>query len=335
MCWQTAASTTSGRRITVDFREVDFVDDAGRLLLERMHESGARLTAATPVMREMVRQITGEAPVSQQPPSRKSRGLASLASRTGLALLLLYSAGLAYGSAPDAARAVLDRYLDANSGVGAHESATQLEIHASLPKMGRSGVLQALEYIPRQGRALFRVTRFDGDAMVKRQVIVRYLNAESEAHQKDDGSLALSNANYRFRYQGTGDYLGRLAWIWQVEPRARRVGLFAGELWLDADTARPLRQWGQFVKNPSVFIKQASFVRDYDIASGAPRRLILNLDAVFAGAAELTIWYHPVAEGPTALAAFKGDTGENSRTPVAERADALIQTDSGSDAGSL
>jgi hypothetical protein len=46
------------------------------------------------------------------------------------------------------------------------------------------------------------------------------------------------------------------------------VGLFKGELWVDADTFLPLRESGRFVKNPSVFLKKIEFVRDYEIKDG-------------------------------------------------------------------
>jgi hypothetical protein len=69
------------------------------------------------------------------------------------------------------------------------------------------------------------------------------------------------------------------------------VGLFKGELWIDAETARPLREWGEFVKSPSMFLRHIYVVRDYD-TDAAPhlRRMILRLQAAFAGPAELTMW---------------------------------------------
>ena len=54
----------------------------------------------------------------------------------------------------------------------------------------------------------------------------------------------------------------------QVSPRRKAVGLFHGELWLDAETALPLRESGRFVKSPSVFLKKIEFVREYQIQNG-------------------------------------------------------------------
>jgi hypothetical protein len=244
-----------------------------------------------------------------------------------------------YGAEPAGAAESLDRYLAAAAPGPQADTAVQVEIQARLPKTGRSGVLQALEFIPRRGRALFRVLGFQGDSTVKRQVIARYLSAEAEAHQNAAAAVSLNRANYRFRYHASAGYLGRQAWIFRVEPKHKRAGLFSGELWLDAETARPLRQSGRLVKNPSVFVKGVWFVRDYDLASAAPRRLIVNLDTRIAGTAELTVWYRQVATGPAALVAFRCDTVEETpatkTSPAAERSDAIIRSDSGFDACAL
>ena len=53
-CWQTASSTTQGRKTVVDLGEVDFVDPAGESLLARMHAQGVELVAVTPLIRARI-----------------------------------------------------------------------------------------------------------------------------------------------------------------------------------------------------------------------------------------------------------------------------------------
>jgi ABC-type transporter Mla MlaB component len=53
-CWQTAASTTAGRKTVVDLREVDFVDEEGEALLCRMRRAGVKFLSATPLIRDIV-----------------------------------------------------------------------------------------------------------------------------------------------------------------------------------------------------------------------------------------------------------------------------------------
>ena len=60
LCWQTASSTTLGRRTVADLREVDFIDSAGQALLARLRAQGVELIAVTPLIRALVEE-TGAA----------------------------------------------------------------------------------------------------------------------------------------------------------------------------------------------------------------------------------------------------------------------------------
>ena len=55
--WETAASTTAGRSTVVDLTEVDYVDSEGESLLNRMHQEGVRLLAATPLIHAVVEEV--------------------------------------------------------------------------------------------------------------------------------------------------------------------------------------------------------------------------------------------------------------------------------------
>ena len=68
-CWQTASSTTAGRKTVVDLRDVDFIDGPGEGLLADMHRERVQLDANTPLIRALVEQIcrtTGCARVEEQ-----------------------------------------------------------------------------------------------------------------------------------------------------------------------------------------------------------------------------------------------------------------------------
>ena len=56
-CWETASSTTAGRRTTLDLREVEFVDAPGEDLLCDMSRQGVQLQASTPFMQAIIDQI--------------------------------------------------------------------------------------------------------------------------------------------------------------------------------------------------------------------------------------------------------------------------------------
>jgi len=96
-------------------------------------------------------------------------------------------------------------------------------------------------------------------------VITRYLAAESSA--RENGTIAITPANYKFRYMGKLVQHGVTTQILEVTPGRRRWDWFKGQLWIDADSGMPVGV-RQFVKTPSVFLKKIAFVRDYEIRNG-------------------------------------------------------------------
>jgi hypothetical protein len=84
-CWETASSTTSGRRTLVDLRDVDFVDPQGEELLCDMSRRGVELQAATPFMKSVVDGIAsrvGYGTVKDKPRSSSDAVLRSDSSRS-------------------------------------------------------------------------------------------------------------------------------------------------------------------------------------------------------------------------------------------------------------
>jgi len=57
LCWQTATSTTEGRKTVLDLREVDFIDPEGQALLAAMHSRGVDLVAVTPLIRAVLDEV--------------------------------------------------------------------------------------------------------------------------------------------------------------------------------------------------------------------------------------------------------------------------------------
>ena len=56
-CWRKAFSDRN-KALIVDLTDVEFVDTAGRYLLALMHAHGASFVAATPLMSELVAEIS-------------------------------------------------------------------------------------------------------------------------------------------------------------------------------------------------------------------------------------------------------------------------------------
>jgi hypothetical protein len=169
-----------------------------------------------------------------------------------------------------------------------------MEIDASLPKLKKEGRFQALKLISKLGQISFMSQVFNGDNTVKKEVIARYLTEEAkQREQKDVESLAITPKNYKFKYKGLANREGQMVHVLQLNPRKKRVGLFKGELWLEAQSFLPLRESGRLVKNPSIFLKKVEFTRDYEIRDGlaVPSRIHSTIHTRIVGKAELDIQF--------------------------------------------
>ena len=186
---------------------------------------------------------------------------------------------------------ILNKYLDASRTQQDTLRGVQMEvdIDAKLPKLEKQGRFRALRSISRLGRITYKALGFSGDSTVKNEVITRYLSAESEA--RDAGTIAITPANYKFKYKGVMQREGRDVVVFQITPRKKIVGLFKGDLWLDGPTGMPVRESGSFVKSPSIFLKKIEFVRDYEIHDGVsfPKHIESTVDTRLIGRAELSI----------------------------------------------
>jgi hypothetical protein len=183
-----------------------------------------------------------------------------------------------------------------------HGASMDVDIDASLPKLKKHGRLRALRRISSLGRITYEALRFEGDNTVKKDVIGRYLAAEAQAQSDGVPSLAVTPVNYTFKYRGLRQEGSQSVHIFEVTPKHKRVGLFKGEIWIDAETSLRVRESGRLVKNPSIFVKSIQFVREYEIRDGISvlRQIRTVVDTRLVGPAELNIAFRNVsfAEGP-------------------------------------
>ncbi len=186
---------------------------------------------------------------------------------------------------------IVSKYVDATHTQEEALKGVQMEvdIDATLPKLEKRGKLRALRKISKLGQITYKALGFSGDNTVKQEVITRYLAAETEG--RANGSIAITPANYKFKLMGRLVQNGQTIQILQLTPRKKMVGLFKGELWVDAATGMPVRESGQFVKSPSVFLKKIAFVRDYSIQDGiaVPLHIESTVDTRIVGRAQLEI----------------------------------------------
>lgn len=166
-----------------------------------------------------------------------------------------------------------------------------IDIQGNIPKLQKQGRFHALRRISPLGLISYERRHFEGDGTVKSQLILRYLTAEAEARKEQTPSMAVTPANYKFKYKGRRVLDGREAHLFQVSPIKKREGMFQGELWIDGATFLPLRESGALVKKISLFVKKTAFVRNYEIRDGLSltREEQWEFDAVGVGKAALTV----------------------------------------------
>ena len=151
--------------------------------------------------------------------------------------------------------------------LGEYQDETVVE--AKLPKTAQKGRYRLRRIWSAPKSLAFKAVDFAGDGFVQTQVIARILQSEVDHSRSDDAeSVALTPANYKFGYKGVEELNGRPVHVFQVKPRAKRVGLFKGKIYIDVYTGALRRSEGKLVKSPSFFVKNIQFVQDYAEING-------------------------------------------------------------------
>ena len=191
------------------------------------------------------------------------------------------------------ADSIVESYVTASQlqSLKARAASMDVDIDASLPKLKKHGKLHALRRISPLGLIRYERAQFEGDGVVNKEIISRYLSAEVEMQRQQSPATAVSPANYKFKYKGTTWNGGQNIHVFEVTPKQKREGLFRGEVWIDAVTFLKVQESGYLVKNPSIFLKKVAFVRKYEIRDGisVPSKVQSVADVRFVGKAELTI----------------------------------------------
>jgi hypothetical protein len=171
-----------------------------------------------------------------------------------------------------------------------------VEIEASLPGLAKHGSMQAVRQTGASERSEYEAIKFDGDSTVRHQVIARYLAAEERAEELPYSSVAVTPANYRFRYVASLETNGTAVYIFQIAPKKKRAGLIRGQIWIDSATGIAVHQAGRFVKRPSIFIRRIEVARDTKLRDGLPYTRVTHvaIDTRLAGRAELMITERPL-----------------------------------------
>lgn len=200
---------------------------------------------------------------------------------------------------PSQAGFILEKFLEASRQQqdSLRDSTMEVRIQGRFPKLKREAVVQGVRRIDPAGEISYSNLSSQGDGTIRKEVIAKYIEAETEASAslvRGNGkvqAIGINPDNYKFKYKGPAKLGDRQAYVFQLTPRQKRLGLFKGEIWIDADTYQTLREAGTLVKNPSIYLRKVEFVRDYALQSGiaVPSQIVTKIDTRVGIKAELEV----------------------------------------------
>jgi hypothetical protein len=173
-----------------------------------------------------------------------------------------------------------------------------VEIEAALPKLEKHAHLSAIRRLLPLGKPEYQMVKLAGDRTVTRQVIARYLAAEVRAAAIPAPSVAITPANYKFRYKCALNIGESVIYTFLIAPRKKREGLIKGELWIDGETGAVVRQSEYLVERPSIFVKRVNVIQETALRDGIAEERVthLSVDTRLVGRAELTIHERPCVD---------------------------------------
>jgi len=181
-------------------------------------------------------------------------------------------------------------------------------ISAAIPALSKSGIFKATKKHGTDNNSSYQPISFNGDSLIKTDVIGRYLNAELES-QKPEEMLAveISPLNYKFSPKGRTKIGGRDALVYDVKPVHHHSGLFHGTVWLDPHSRLPLMEEGKLDKLPSIWLKDATFTRIYKLENGValPQSIHSEVKVRVIGKAIIDVEFanYKVQESPATVSA--------------------------------
>jgi hypothetical protein len=191
------------------------------------------------------------------------------------------------------------RYIESmqNRNPFSESGPTLVAIEASAPDLYKESRVMAIRQTSQSEQPEYQVVRMEGDAIVMHEVVANYLKTNEQMEGMPFSSVAITPANYRFRYMGEVGSGTTSAYVFRIVPRRKCDGLIQGELWIDAQTGQEVLRKGHLVKTPRSFAGRIEFLRDTTLVDGSPaiRVTHVTLETRQIGRGELTITELPLA----------------------------------------
>jgi hypothetical protein len=180
---------------------------------------------------------------------------------------------------------------------------TLIAIEASAPGLYKESRMMAIRQTSQSERSEYQVVRMEGDAIVMHEIVANYLKMAEQMEDLPFSSVAITPANYKFRYMGEVGGGASSAYVFQIVPRRKCDGLIQGELWIDARTGQEVLRKGRLVRTPRSFAGKIEVLVDTTLLDGSPRIRVTHaiLETRQIGRGELNLTEVPLAAADVSI----------------------------------
>ena len=131
-------------------------------------------------------------------------------------------------------------------------------------KTGKSAEMTVRMSCGSDGIKTSEVVSESGSGFVRRHIIGKMIEAETESSQKGDRKESrIVPDNYEFRLIGMEDSDGRSSYVLEINPKKPTKFAIRGRIWVDAQDFAIARVEGQPAKNPSFWIRSVKVEQRY------------------------------------------------------------------------
>jgi hypothetical protein len=141
-------------------------------------------------------------------------------------------------------------------------------IQASLPQLYKQAEMLAVRETGENEKSEYHIVYIGGDRTVVEEVMARSFGLAQLVEDLPLSSILITPANYKFRFRGEVKAGVDKAYVYDITPRKRRLGLIKGQLWMDSATGAEVVVTGRLTGVPSVR-GGVDLVRDTKLLGGS------------------------------------------------------------------
>ncbi len=167
-------------------------------------------------------------------------------------------------------------------------------IESSLPHLYKDAELLAIRRTGENQRSEYLIAGVVGDGAALDEVTTRYFALQEEIENLPLSSVRVSPENYKFRLRGEVKTGIGSAYVYDITPRKRRLGLVKGQIWIEAGTGAEVLLSGRLEGAPSIG-GSVDFVRETKLYGASYARVThLSFTVPLLGRSELVVTERPL-----------------------------------------